>query len=87
MNYYEALEYIHSLRNFKLKPGLERINKALALLGNPQVCFEAIHIAGTNGKGSVSAMLAEAFKAAGFKTGLFVSPYVINFRERIQING
>lgn len=87
MNYYETVEYIHSLGNFKLKPGLERINKALEQLGNPQSCFEAVHIAGTNGKGSVSAMIAEAFKASGFKTGLFVSPYVINFRERIQING
>lgn len=87
MNYSETIEYIHSLGNFGLKPGLERISEVLCRLGEPQSRFESLHIAGTNGKGSVSAMLAEVFKTAGFKTGLFVSPYVIDFRERIQING
>lgn len=87
MNYSETIEYIHSLGNFGLKAGLERISEVLYGLGEPQSRFESLHIAGTNGKGSVSAMLAEVFKTAGFKTGLFVSPYVINFRERIQING
>ena len=56
-------------------------------MGNPQKDLKAIHIAGTNGKGSVSAMLASVFKEAGYKTGLFISPFIINFRERIQING
>ena len=87
MNYIETLKYIHSLGNFSLKPGLDRIKSVLKALDNPQNEFKSIHVAGTNGKGSVSAMLASVFKTAGFKTGLFISPFVIDFRERIQING
>lgn len=87
MNYTETLNYIHSLGNFKLPAGLERITAALNTLNKPQNKFESIHIAGTNGKGSVSAMLAKIFETAGFKTGLYISPYIIDFRERIQING
>lgn len=87
MNYNETLDYIHSLGNFSLPPTLDRIKTVLAKLGNPQNEIKAIHIAGTNGKGSVSAMLASAFKEAGYKTGLFISPYIIEFTERIQING
>lgn len=87
MNYTQTLEYIHSLGNFKLPAGLERITEALEKLNNPQEKFDAVHIAGTNGKGSVSAMLAKVFETAGFKTGLYISPYIMDFRERIQING
>lgn len=87
MNYTEALNYIHSLGNFKLPAGLQRITAALSTLSCPQNKFESVHIAGTNGKGSVSAMLAKIFETAGFKTGLYISPYIIDFRERIQING
>lgn len=87
MNYNDALNYIHSLQNFGKEPTLERIKAVLEKLGNPQNNFKAIHIAGTNGKGSVSAMLHSVFKTAGYKTGLFISPYIIDFRERIQING
>lgn len=87
MNYKETLEYIHSLGQFSLPAGLERIAKVLKILGNPQDSFKSIHIAGTNGKGSVSAMLSSVFKTAGYKTGLFISPFIIDFRERIQING
>ena len=87
MNYTETLSYIHSLGNFSLPPTLDRIKKVLEKLNNPQNEFKAIHIAGTNGKGSVSAMLAGIFKSAGYKTGLFISPFIIDFTERIQING
>lgn len=87
MNYTDTLNYIHSLGNFGLPAGLERIKAVLGKLGNPQDKLKAIHIAGTNGKGSVSAMLGSVFKEAGYKTGLFVSPFIIDFRERIQING
>lgn len=87
MNYTETLEYIHSLGNFSLPSTLQRIKNVLDKLGNPQEKIKVIHIAGTNGKGSVSAMLASVFKEAGYKTGLFISPYIIDFRERIQING
>ncbi len=86
MKYLEILNYIHSLGNFSLPATLDRINMVLEKLGNPQNNFKAIHVAGTNGKGSVSAMLSKVFEVAGLKTALFVSPYVINFRERIQIN-
>lgn len=86
MNYEQALEAIRSRSNFSLEPTLERITKALELLGNPQEKFSAIHIAGTNGKGSTAAMCASVLKEQGFKTGLFISPYIIDFRERIQIN-
>ncbi|MCR4594199.1 MAG: bifunctional folylpolyglutamate synthase/dihydrofolate synthase [Clostridiales bacterium] len=87
MNYTESVEYIHSLLRFGIKPGLERISELLKLLGNPQEKVKTVHIAGTNGKGSTSTMTANILKNAGYKTGLFTSPYVINFRERIRING
>lgn len=87
MNYSQTLEYIHSLGRFSLPAGLDRISRVLAYLGNPQNRFKSIHIAGTNGKGSVTSMCASALSCAGYKTGVFVSPYIIDFRERIQING
>ncbi len=87
MNYLETLNYIHSLGNFSLPATLDRIKQVMQKLGNPQNSFKAIHIAGTNGKGSVSAMLAKVFETAGYKTALFISPFIIDFRERIEING
>ncbi len=86
MNYTEILNYIHSLGNFSLPAGLDRIKKVMNALGNPQDSFKSIHIAGTNGKGSVTAFVSSVFKTAGYKTGSFISPYIIDFRERIQIN-
>lgn len=87
MNYTQSVEYIHSLLTFGIQPGLERISKLLDLLGNPQEKIKTVHIAGTNGKGSTSTMLSNMLIAEGHKTGLFTSPYVIDFCERIQING
>lgn len=87
MDYNSALEYIHSFLKFGSKPGLERICALLEKLGNPQNNLRIVHVAGTNGKGSVSTMLSEIFIADGRKTGLFTSPYVVDFCERIQING
>lgn len=87
MNYSETLEKIHSLNRFGIKPGLERISALMENLGNPQDKLKFIHIAGTNGKGSTAAMLSNICIAAGKKTGLFISPFVVNFRERIQVNG
>ncbi len=86
MNYNETLDFIHSLGNFSLPAGTDRIENVLKLLGSPQNSLRAIHIAGTNGKGSVSAMLSRVFMLSGYKTALFISPYIIDFRERIQIN-
>ncbi|MBR5246508.1 MAG: bifunctional folylpolyglutamate synthase/dihydrofolate synthase [Clostridia bacterium] len=87
MNFNQSVEYIHSLLAFGIKPGLERISMLLDLLGNPQDKLKIVHIAGTNGKGSTSSMISNMLIADGHKTGLFTSPYVIDFCERIQING
>lgn len=87
MNFNESVEYIHSLLAFGIKPGLERISMLLDLLDNPHDKLKIIHVAGTNGKGSTSTMISNMLIASGYKTGLFTSPYVIDFCERIQING
>ncbi len=87
LNYDDTLKYIHSLGMFSHPAGLDRIKTVLEKLGNPQDKFKSIHIAGTNGKGSVSVMTATSLSEAGYKTGLFVSPYIVDFRERITING
>lgn len=87
MNCNEAIEYIHSLEHFGIVPGLERIGELCEKLGNPQNDVKFIHVAGTNGKGSTSTMIANVLKEAGYNVGLYTSPYVIDFRERIQRNG
>lgn len=87
MQYEEAINYIHSFDKFGMKPGLERISALCRALGNPQKGLRFIHVAGTNGKGSTSTMLANICTCAGYRTGLFISPYVIDFCERIQIDG
>ncbi|MDO5444099.1 MAG: folylpolyglutamate synthase/dihydrofolate synthase family protein [Eubacteriales bacterium] len=87
MTYEKAIEYINSTEWFGSKLGLERINELMDRLGNPQDKLKFVHIAGTNGKGSCSAMLASVLKAAGYKTGLYTSPYIYRFNERMQING
>lgn len=87
MNCNEAIEYIHSLEKFGINPGLERIRALCADLGNPQDKLKIIHVAGTNGKGSTSTMISNILQKSGFQTGLFISPYVTDFRERIQLNG
>ncbi|NLG92496.1 MAG: bifunctional folylpolyglutamate synthase/dihydrofolate synthase, partial [Clostridiales bacterium] len=87
MTYTEALEKISSLERFGSKPGLERIQKLLQMMGNPQDSLKYVHVAGTNGKGSTCALIASVLKKARYKTGLFISPYVTDFCERMQING
>ena len=87
MNYKEAVDYIEGIGMFVSKPGLERIGLILEKLGNPQKKLKFVHIAGTNGKGSAAAMTASVLKACGYKTGLFTSPYLFRFNERMQING
>ena len=86
MTYSEALENIHSLLSFGSRPGLDRVSELLRRMGNPQDKLRYIHVAGTNGKGSTCAMLSAILQAEGYKTGLFISPYITDFRERIQIN-
>lgn len=86
MNYKDSVKYIHSLLKFGMNLGLRRISALLNELGNPQEKLEFVHVAGTNGKGTTSTMLSSILCAAGKKTGLFTSPYVFDFCERIQIN-
>ena len=86
MTYETALEKIHSLLTFGSRPGLDRMRELLRRLDNPQDKLRYIHVAGTNGKGSVCAVLSSVLTAADYKTGLFISPYITDFRERIQIN-
>ena len=84
----QAMEALHALpRLGSGKPGLERMRNLLAHLGNPEEQLQCVHIAGTNGKGSLAAMTAAILTAAGYKTGLTISPYVVDFRERFQIDG
>ena len=87
MNYSESLNYIHSLLKFGIRPGLARMDTLLALLGNPHEGMRYVHVAGTNGKGSVSTAVSCILAAAGYKTGLYTSPYVTDFLERVQFNG
>lgn len=86
MTYDEVVKKIKNRQKFGIKPGLERINKFLNLISNPQKNLKFIHVAGTNGKGSVCSMISKILASSGYKTGLFISPEVVNFRERIQLN-
>lgn len=86
MTYEEALSYINKALKLGSKPGLYRITKTLEHLGNPQNKCNVIHVAGTNGKGSTTTMIANALQNAGFKVGKFMSPYVYEYGERICIN-
>jgi dihydrofolate synthase/folylpolyglutamate synthase len=87
VNYEEALEYIHGISWTFCKPGLERISALCKALGDPQKKLKFIHIAGTNGKGSTSAMLESVLRESGYKTGLFTSPYIRTFNERMRVDG
>ena len=83
----QSLAYIHGLYRKGTKPGLHRVAAMLEALGNPQKKLKFVHIAGTNGKGSTAAMTASILGAAGYRTGLFTSPYIYRFNERIQLCG
>lgn len=94
MNYQETIDFLFTQfpvyqkdGGSAYKPGLERIFELSALAGNPHEKIKSIHLAGTNGKGSTSSMLASILQEAGYKVGLFTSPHLLDFRERIKING
>ena len=94
MNYTETLDFLFTaMPSFQrvggeaYKPGLERIASFCQHIGNPQRNYYIIHVAGTNGKGSVSHMLASILREAGYRTGLFTSPHLVDFRERIRVDG
>ena len=86
MTYQQAIDWLYELRLLGSKLGLENPRRLAALAGNPQGRLKIIHVAGTNGKGSVCAMLECIYRAQGYKTGLFTSPHLVSFRERIQVN-
>jgi len=83
----QAIAYLKKLPFKDVKPGLSRVEKLLAAVGHPEKTFRSIHVGGTNGKGSVSAMIASVLKAAGYRVGLYTSPHLVSYRERIQLNG
>ncbi len=87
MNYEQTLEYIHGVSWTFCKPGLERIGELCEKLGNPQDKLKFIHVAGTNGKGSFCAMLDSVLRAAGYRVGLYTSPYIKEFNERMRVDG
>src|ERR1700741_3653875 len=94
MNYQQTLDYLytqlpmfHRIGAAAYKADLNNTLAICKLLGNPERKFKSVHVAGTNGKGSSSHMLAAILQQAGYKTGLYTSPHLIDFRERIKING
>ncbi len=94
MSYEETLKYLYSSHPAfhvvgagAYKPGLQNMRRVADALGNPQNKYPTIHVAGTNGKGSVSSLIAAALQSAGMKTGLYTSPHLVDYRERIRING
>ena len=87
MNYEESLKYIQETHKFGIRLGLDNMSKLLELLGNPQDKLNIIHVAGTNGKGSTCSFITSILKECGYKVGLYTSPYLETFTERIRING
>ncbi len=85
--YLNALEWIHGLGRFGIKPGLQRISKLLEMLGNPHHQISFVHIGGSNGKGSTAAMIASILRSAGYRAGLYTSPYLLSFTNRMAVNG
>ena len=85
--YRAAERFILSREFFGMKLGLENIRAFLHDIGNPQNDYLTVHISGTNGKGSTAAMLASVLQAAGYRTGLFTSPHLVSFRERVRVDG
>lgn len=84
---FDPIAYLNHPRWQEVKPGLERITALMEALGNPHENLKFVHVAGTNGKGSTSAMVSSIARESGYKTGLFTSPYIVAFEERIQIDG
>ena len=87
MNYTEAIEYIHSVNWMFCNPGLDRVKSLCKALGDPQDSLKFIHVAGTNGKGSFCSMLDSVLRAQGYRVGLFTSPYIMEFGERMRVDG
>jgi len=87
MEYQDTLDWLYGLEVMGIKLGLSNITELLSRLGDPQEEFRSVHVAGTNGKGSVSAMISSVLRAQGHSTGLYTSPHMVDFRERVQLDG
>ncbi len=87
MSFTDTIDYLYRLQQYGMKFGLDNIRRLMAALGNPQGAFRSVHIAGTNGKGSTAAMIESMLRTAGVTTGLFTSPHLVSFTERIRVNG
>ena len=87
MSYQRTVEYLYGLQKFGMKFGLDNISRLLSAVGNPHESFRTVHVAGTNGKGSTSSMIESMLRTSGTRTGLFTSPHLVNFTERIRIDG
>jgi dihydrofolate synthase/folylpolyglutamate synthase len=87
MRYKSTIEYLYGLQKHGMKFGLDNIRRLMTAFGNPHRLFPSVHVAGTNGKGSTSSMIESILRTGGIKTGLFTSPHLVNFTERIKING
>jgi dihydrofolate synthase/folylpolyglutamate synthase len=86
MSYSDTVNYIYNLQKHGIKFGLRNITRLVSILGNPHKSFPSVHVAGTNGKGSTSAFIASLLKISGLKVGLFTSPHLVSFTERIRVN-
>ena len=87
MTYSSAVTYLYRLQKHGIKLGLATMKELMVRLGMPQARYRALHIAGTNGKGSTAAIVAAVLQAAGYRVGLYTSPHLVEFRERIRVNG
>ncbi len=87
MRYQEAIDFIYNLELFGIKMGLDNITRFLQHLGNPQSSYKTIHVGGTNGKGSVASMLYSVLREAGYSAGVFTSPHLVDYRERVRVDG
>ena len=85
-DYNETVDYLYGLQKHGIKLGLKNTERLMSILGEPRNSFRAVHIAGTNGKGSTAAIIASILKESGFKVGMFTSPHLVSFTERITIN-
>jgi len=87
MNYPDALAFLYGLQRFGIRLGLENVLRLVEAFGHPEAAFQSVHVAGTNGKGSTAAFVDAILRAAGYRTGLYTSPHLLDFRERILVDG
>ena len=87
MNYPDALAFLYGLQRFGIRLGLENVLRLVEAFGHPEATFKSVHVAGTNGKGSTAAFLGGILRATSYRVGLYTSPHLLDFRERILVDG